>query len=140
MHNFKYGDYNSDGTSGEFLEWSAEWDGEGESPFCRTVDYLDAAEVYKESREKLGDSDYFVIPPHPLFETPLRTVTREEIEAGHPDLLLKVNSVCANNSVTRAMCEMLSLTEDVIEGGYSGHTEGEAYFRAVLGCLSNLWD
>ena len=137
MHNFKY----DDGTSGEFLEWSAEWDGEGESPFCRTVDYLDAAEVYKESKGKLGDRDYFVIPPHPLlFENKPRIVTREEIEAGHPDLLLKVNCICANNSITRAMCEMLSLTEEVIEGGYSGHTEGASYFRAVLGCLSNLWD
>ena len=140
MHNFKYGDYNSDGTSGEFLEWSAEWDGIGESPLFLTTDYIDAAEVYKESMEKLGDKDYFVDPPYPLLEIGPRTVTREEIEAAHPDLLLKVNCVCANNSVTRAMCEMLSLSKEKIEGGYSGHTDGEAYFRAVLGCLSLLWD
>ena len=140
MHNFKYGDYNSDGTSGEFLEWSAEWDGIGESPFSRTTDYIDAARSYEKDMEKLGDKDYFVEPPYPLLEIGPRTVTREEVEAGHPDLLLKVNCVCANNSVTRAMCEMLSLSKEKIEGGYSGHTDGEDYFRAVLGCLTLLWD
>jgi len=140
MHNFKYDDYNSDGTSGEFLEWSAEWDGIGESPFSRTTDYIDAARHYEKDMEKLGDKAYFVEPPYPLLEIGPRTVTREDVEAAHPNLLLKVSCVCANNSVTRAMCEMLSLSKEKIEGGYSGHTDGEDYFRAVLGCLTLLWD
>ena len=140
MHNFKYDDYNSDGTSGEFLEWSAEWDGKGESPFSRTTDYIDAARRYEKDMEKLGDKDYYVLETCPMLDLDPIVVTREMVEAAHPDLLLKVNCVCANNSVTRAMCEMLSLSKDQIEGGYSGHTEAEAYFRAVLGCLSLLWD
>lgn len=134
MHNFRY----NDSTSGKFIEWSAEWDGVGESPFHCTLDYIQATARYQRQMGQLGDSDYIDLSL-PGEDLPYR-LTRSEIEEDHPSLIRKVNCICANNAITRAMCEMLSLSQEQIEAGYSAHTDGEAYFQNVLGCLSHLWD
>lgn len=147
MHNFKYDD------NGEFIDWSSEWDGKGESPFVDTLDYEQRNSTYRDYLSKFNPGDSSIQISYGEgwkvlqedgsstdFEIQTYTYTREEVEAMHPDLILKINCICASNSITRAMCEMLVLNVEQIEGGYSGNTEGNCYFKNVLGCLSLLWD
>lgn len=147
MHNFKYDD------NGDFIDWSCEWDGKGESPFRETQDYEEASLIYRDYCTKFepGKDTMDIVFGRGMnseaedgsirdFTLMTSTYTRAEVADMHPDLILKINCICASNSITRAMCEMLVLTEEHIEGGYSGHTVGTGYFSNVLGCLSRLWD
>lgn len=112
----------------KYIDWKAQWDGKHDDdwynvtgyeffnihhPFSRTLDYLDMNELYISSK----------------------------LEEDNPNSLIEVGDVVADNSVTRAMCEILANPKkSLLEEKASGNTDEYWYYTNLIGCLSRLWD
>lgn len=128
MITFTYRPYVSKTSGIKFIEWKAVWDGVHETsdnihPFFGTGAYEQRL-AYK---EKFKEED-------------LAKGTWDE-ETDEPDAIRELCDVVADNPVTRALCEALSLTlKELDVNGYSGNTCVVGYRNRLLVALDSLWD
>lgn len=158
---WKYTTYKKTGNT--YIEWKATWDGrwdndplisDGENwgknyenlshPFADTADYEQSQAMFKHysgmtPEEKKKDIIINVLQSDgTIKEESLGNTEDINPEDYNPEKLMECGDIVAANTVTRALCELLSDPEKIEAA--SGNTHAVCYRSKLLGCLSLLWD
>ena len=144
-------------SGGEYIYWSATWDGEHENdplytpnvlgdchPFDRTGRYRDDERFYKKllnmsPEEKAEDMVFTVINDDGTeTEESFGNLSDTDPEEHNPENIRKVGDAVAINPVTIALCEMLSKPGSIKKA--SGTSCPYQYRNRLIAVLDSLWD
>lgn len=150
-------------TKKSYIIWEATWDGRWDNdellteeelnndpytsfhhPFEQTVDFEQAKSIY-DYQKSLSEEEKrkrFVLnviqDDGSVKEEDFGPAGVEDVEQHNPKNLKTCGDTVAVNSVTRALCDLLSDPEKIKLA--SGNTHPYAYRSNLFGCLSRLWD
>lgn len=146
-----------------YIHWTATWDGRWDNeelldeqeknnhpytnfghPFSETVDYEQTKAVYERYKNMSEEEKKEPLIIHVIQDD--GSVKEEDWgnneninpEEHNPAKLFKCGDTVAVNSVTRALCDLLSDPEKIRMA--SGNMHPVSYRATLLGCLSRLWD
>lgn len=154
---WEYTSYKKTGKT--YIRWKATWDGRWDNdplfsaeekwndfshPFVNTIDYQQSRDMFEyfskmSPEQKKKDIMVNVLQDDgSTKEESLGIVGDVEPEDYNPEKLMKCGDTVAVNTVTKALCELLSEPEKIAT--VSGNVHAACYRSKLLGCLSLLWD